>query len=73
MAEDETATIVVNSILSHASTPFPATVKQGDPQLLKFSTDAYILSPYRTLSERTKIRYIFFLSHYLIFITKRNI
>ncbi|KIM19466.1 hypothetical protein M408DRAFT_47828, partial [Serendipita vermifera MAFF 305830] len=56
MAEDATATIVVNSILSHASTPFPESIKQADPQLLKFSTEAYVLSPYRTLSERTKIR-----------------
>jgi len=57
MTGEATATIVVNSVLSHASTPFPASVKQGDPQLLTFSTDAYVLSPYRTLSERTKVRY----------------
>lgn len=60
MAEDATATIVVNSILSHASTPFPASIKQGESQLLKFSAEAYVMSPYRTLSERTKIRYVFF-------------
>ena len=59
MAEDATATIVVNSILSHASTPFPASIKQGEAQLLQFSTDAYIITPYKTISERTKIRCVF--------------
>jgi oligosaccharyltransferase complex subunit alpha (ribophorin I) len=58
MAENASATLVVNSVLVHASTPFPATVKQGDPQSLKFSIEAYVLSPYKTISERTKIRYM---------------
>jgi len=58
MKENAGATLVVNSALIHASTPFPASIKQGDPQSLKFSTEAYVLSPYKTISERTKIRYV---------------
>jgi oligosaccharyltransferase complex subunit alpha (ribophorin I) len=57
MAQSATATLVVTSVLSHASTPFPASVKQAEPQALKFTTEAYVLTPYHTLSERTKIRY----------------
>ncbi|PVG00015.1 Ribophorin I [Serendipita vermifera] len=56
MAENATATLIVNSILSHASAPFPASIKQSDPQALKFTTEAYVMTPYHTLSERTKIR-----------------
>lgn len=57
MEEDASATLVVNSVLVHASTAYPAAVKQGDPQAFKFSTEAYVLSPYKTIAERTKIRW----------------
>lgn len=57
MAENASATLVVNSVLVHASTPFPASIKQSEPQSLQFSTEAYVLSPYKTITERTKIRY----------------
>jgi Ribophorin I len=58
MAANATATLVVNSILSHASTPFPAAVKQSEPQGLKFGTEAFVLTPYPTLSQRIKIRLV---------------
>ena len=58
MAANATANLVVDSILSHASTPFPATVKQSDPQRLKFETEALVLTPYPTLSQRIKIRLV---------------
>ncbi|KAG8830547.1 dolichyl-diphosphooligosaccharide--protein glycosyltransferase subunit 1 [Serendipita sp. 399] len=56
MAENASATLVVNSILVHASTAHPSSIKQAEPQCLVFTTEAYILSPYPIISERTKIR-----------------
>lgn len=56
LAQNATATLVVNSILAHASKAYPASIKQADPQCLLFTTEAYVLSPYKTLTERTKIR-----------------
>ncbi|KAG8777234.1 dolichyl-diphosphooligosaccharide--protein glycosyltransferase subunit 1 [Serendipita sp. 407] len=56
MAENASATLIVNSVLVHASTAHPASVKQEEPQCLIFTTEAYVLSPYPTVSERTKIR-----------------
>jgi len=58
MAANATVNLVVDSILSHASTPFPATVKQSEPQRLKFETEALVLTPYPTLSQRIKIRFV---------------
>lgn len=58
MTANATANLVVDSILSHASTPFPATIKQSDPQRLKFETEALVLTPYPTLSQRIKIRLV---------------
>jgi len=58
MAANATTNLVVDFILSHASTPFPATVKQSDPQRLKFETEALVLTPYPTLSQRIKIRLV---------------
>lgn len=58
MTANATANLVVDSILSHASTPFPATIKQSDPQRLKFKTEALVLTPYPTLSQRIKIRLV---------------
>ena len=58
MAANATATLVVNSILSHACIPFPAAIKQSEPQRLKFEIEALVLSPYPTLSQRIKIRLV---------------
>ncbi|KAF8339080.1 oligosaccharyl transferase alpha subunit [Cantharellus anzutake] len=44
---NETITLLVNTIEAHATTPLPATAKQ---------TGAYVLSPYASLSQRTKLR-----------------
>ncbi|KAH7104281.1 oligosaccharyl transferase alpha subunit, partial [Auriculariales sp. MPI-PUGE-AT-0066] len=48
--------IVVGTTLSHAAKPWPASAGQRDPQRLKFTSDLLILSPYETLSQRTKIK-----------------
>jgi hypothetical protein len=58
MTANATVNLVVDSILSHASTPFPATIKQSDPQRLKFEVEALVLTPYPTSSQRIKIRLV---------------
>ncbi|KAF9513259.1 hypothetical protein BS47DRAFT_1376772 [Hydnum rufescens UP504] len=53
---NESVTLLVNTIESHASIPLPATAKQNDPQSLLYETGAYVQSPYTTVNQRTKIR-----------------
>jgi dolichyl-diphosphooligosaccharide---protein glycosyltransferase subunit 1 (ribophorin I) len=53
---NESVTLLVNTIESHASIPLPATGKQNDPQSLLYETSAYVQSPYTTVNQRTKIR-----------------
>lgn len=57
LKRDESATISVETILSHASAPWPPTAAQKDAVKLKFEADMLLISPYETLSQRTKIRY----------------
>ncbi|KAI9001442.1 oligosaccharyl transferase alpha subunit [Trametes punicea] len=51
-----TANLVVETVLTHATYPWPQEASQNDPQSLKFSADLFVLSPYRTTIQRTKIR-----------------
>ncbi|KAG8765199.1 dolichyl-diphosphooligosaccharide--protein glycosyltransferase subunit 1 [Ceratobasidium sp. 428] len=53
---NETANVVVSTVQSHASTPLPASAGQGEPQSLLYKTPLYVLSPYRSALQRTKIR-----------------
>ena len=53
-----TTTLVVESVLSHATYPWPAEVAQKDEQAMKYEADLFVLSPYATLVQRTKIRYV---------------
>ncbi len=56
LAANETVTLLISTIETHATIPLPATVKQGDAQSLVYETGAYVLSPYTTLSQRTRLR-----------------
>ncbi|KIJ70571.1 hypothetical protein HYDPIDRAFT_172361 [Hydnomerulius pinastri MD-312] len=51
-----TVNLVLESIQAHATHPHPASAAQTDPQLLKYDTDLFILSPYTTLVQRTKVK-----------------
>jgi len=53
---DQTVNIVVSTVQSHASVALPATASQGEPQSLMFSSPLYIISPYKSILQRTKIR-----------------
>ncbi|KAI0368147.1 oligosaccharyl transferase alpha subunit [Pilatotrama ljubarskyi] len=51
-----TANLVVETILTHSTYPWPQEAAQQDPQSLKYHTDLFVLSPYKTAVQRTKIR-----------------
>lgn len=53
-----TTNIMVETVQTHATFPWPDQASQADPQSLKYTTDLFVLSPYRTLVQRTKIRYV---------------
>ena len=53
---NKTINIVFESIQTHASRPFPKSVGQNEEQALKYTTNLFILSPYATSVQRTKIK-----------------
>ena len=53
-----TANLVLETVQTHATYPWPAEVPQKGEQSLKYDADLFVLSPYPTLVQRTKIRYI---------------
>ncbi|TDL29889.1 oligosaccharyl transferase alpha subunit [Rickenella mellea] len=56
LSKDETTKLEVEIVQTHATYPWPAEVGQEDEQALKYETDLFVLSPYKTLEQRTKIR-----------------
>lgn len=55
---DQTANLVLETVQAHAAYPFPPEVAQNDRQALKYDTDLLVLSPYKTLVQRTKFKYV---------------
>lgn len=53
---NDTISLIISSIESHPSYPLPAVAKQTEGQSLLYETEAYVVSPYTTLSQRTKIK-----------------
>jgi hypothetical protein len=56
LAVNGTLNLVLETVQTHATYPYPSRAAQKDPQLLKYETDLFITSPYDTLVQRTKIR-----------------
>ncbi|KAG6919438.1 hypothetical protein DXG01_006321 [Tephrocybe rancida] len=56
LALDSTLNLVVESHQTHATTPWPAEASQKEDQALKYQTDLFILSPYYTAVQRSKIK-----------------
>lgn len=59
MDANDTVSLTVYTVESHASYPLPAVAKQADTQSLVYETDVYITSPYPTANQRTKIKSAF--------------
>ncbi|KAG6817400.1 hypothetical protein H0H87_009044 [Tephrocybe sp. NHM501043] len=56
LALNSTLNLVVESHQTHATVPWPAEASQKEDQALKYKTDLFILSPYHTAVQRTKIK-----------------
>ena len=53
---NQTTNLVLETIQAHATYPFPPEAAQNDRQALKYDTDLLVLSPYKTLAQRTKFK-----------------
>nr|CDI55710.1 related to Dolichyl-diphosphooligosaccharide--protein glycosyltransferase 67 kDa subunit precursor [Melanopsichium pennsylvanicum 4] len=56
LGTDATTTLTLETTLNHITQPLPKTVKQTQPQLLLWSGDSTIRSPYSTNSGRIKVK-----------------
>lgn len=56
VAVNGTLNLVLESVQTHATRPLPEHATQTDPQFLKYETNLFVLSPYDTLVQRTKVR-----------------
>jgi len=53
---NETTNLVLDSVQTHATYPYPDQAAQTDSQSLKYDMDLFVLSPYKTAVQRTKVR-----------------
>ena len=53
---NKTLNIVFESIQTHVTRPHPKSVRQNEEQALKYTTELFVLSPYPTSVQRTKIK-----------------
>jgi hypothetical protein len=58
LAENGTVQIVLETVQTKATRAWPAEAGQTDPQVLRFESDLLVLSPYGTVVQRTKIKYV---------------
>ncbi|KDQ64495.1 hypothetical protein JAAARDRAFT_166801 [Jaapia argillacea MUCL 33604] len=56
LATNGTANIVVETVQTHATYPWPQEAAQSEDQALKYESDLFVLSPYETSVQRTKLR-----------------
>jgi oligosaccharyltransferase complex subunit alpha (ribophorin I) len=56
LAVNATLQIVLEAVQTHATKPWPERASQKEEQALKFTTDVFVLSPYSTSVQRTKLR-----------------
>lgn len=53
-----TLNLVLETIQTHMTEPWPEYAGQKDEQAMRYTTDLYVLSVYPTLVQRTKIKYV---------------
>ncbi|KAF8165352.1 oligosaccharyl transferase alpha subunit [Crassisporium funariophilum] len=56
MSVNKTLNIVLETVQTHATTPYPTSAGQNEDQALKYTTNLFVLSPYTTSVQRTKIK-----------------
>ena len=60
---NSTTNIVVETMETHATYPWPEEAGQKDGQALKYDTDLFVVSPYKTSVERIKFKYATIITH----------
>ena len=55
---NQTANLVIETVQTHATYPWPEEAGQKDGQSLKYEAELLVLSPYKTFVQRTKVRYV---------------
>ncbi|KAF5369896.1 hypothetical protein D9758_001057 [Tetrapyrgos nigripes] len=53
---NSTVNIVLETIQTHATYPWPGRASQQEEQALKYNTTLFVLSPYKTVVQRTKVK-----------------
>ena len=53
---DGTVSIVLETVETHSTYPWPQSAGQEEEQKLKYNTSLFVVSPYRTAVQRTKIK-----------------
>lgn len=48
--------LILETVQTHATHPWPETAGQNEEQALKYSADLFVISPYATSIQRTKIK-----------------
>ncbi|KAI0278844.1 oligosaccharyl transferase alpha subunit [Russula aff. rugulosa BPL654] len=56
LSVDATVNLVVETVLTHTTYPWPEKVGQENDQSLKYEGDLLVLSPYKTATQRVKLR-----------------
>lgn len=55
---NQTVNLVLETVQTHATTPLPAQASQSDHQSLIYHAGLFVLSPYPTVVQRTKVKYV---------------
>jgi oligosaccharyltransferase complex subunit alpha (ribophorin I) len=56
MSVNSTSNLVLETVQTHVTRPWPEKAAQDEDQKLKYDMTLFVLSPYRTVTQRTKIR-----------------
>ncbi|TFK75916.1 Ribophorin I [Pluteus cervinus] len=56
LAVNGTANLIVDSIQTGATFPWPEKAAQAADQALKYRSDLFVISPYKTVTQKTKLR-----------------
>lgn len=55
---NKTLNLVLETVQTHVTHPCPETAGQSDDQSLKYTTNLFVISPYATSVQRTKLRLV---------------
>ncbi|KAH6914915.1 oligosaccharyltransferase alpha subunit [Coprinopsis sp. MPI-PUGE-AT-0042] len=56
LSASKSLNLVFETVQTHATRPWPETAGQDEEQKMKYTTDLFVLSPYSTVIQRTKLR-----------------